>query len=457
MPRPWEYKMILINEVLPAAFLDSVPAIIAGENSKYRINKRYALGQNPTIMDKDEKPAPDNRVPVPFARKAVATLQGYAAKDGYITYSSDDEGGEYAAGLKREVLDPNDEELQTSELFADSLTAGHAYEILRVDEALRIKMYRINPGKGLMVYDNTLARNPIAFCHLDSEEVLKGDKIVEQDVMTVYYAGFFIEMRRDGSAWIPGEPQAHPFGSVPAIKYVCNQDELSLFEQVKALIDEHDKIISSDYANELERFANAYMLLAKEVSQGDFDEIKAKRVFDGLKAMGETGSVSDSVAFLTKPSRGGDVAEAADRFERLIYEMMMVINPADETFGGSSGIALAYKVLPMEWLAASCMAYFTKGLQRRIELIGAALQELRGLQPETITIHQRRNLPIDTASLASVAVTLKGVVSDETILRLFPADIIPDVQAELERLSLQRDPLDVLAFSDIPGEEIDEG
>jgi hypothetical protein len=34
---------------------------------------------------------------------------------------------------------------------------------------------------------------------------------------------------------------------------------------------------------------------------------------------------------------------------------------------------------------------------------------------------------------------LKGILSDETIIRLFPADIVPDVQAELERL--EQDPL----------------
>jgi SPP1 family phage portal protein len=231
---------------------------------------------------------------------------------------------------------------------------------------------------------------------------------------------------------------------VPVIVYTGNPDMLPVFESVKPLIDEHDKIVSSDYANELERFANSYLLMLKRINTiagddglSDADKIKQMRIFDGLGEDGDIRDASSAVAYLTKPSRGSDVAEAADRFERLIYEQSMVINPADKQFATVSGIALAYKILPMEWLTAAMMAYFLKGLQRRFVLIGNAYQTLFGLAPQWVTIHERRNLPIDLQSIAITAGQLKGILSDETILGLFPADIVPSIASEISKLEMQ--------------------
>jgi SPP1 family phage portal protein len=427
--------MILTEtQELPQVYIDKLPAYIHSQNIKYKNNLAYATGKNPRILSQESKALPDNRVPIPFAKKAISTLQGYATKPGNITYSSSD--GKYGDAVKDLVLDPNDEEIKTSELFVDSCTAGYGYELLRINLDLGIRLYRIEPGKGWMVYDNTLEQNPVGFVHIDTEEIVDNGKIVDQYIMTIYYASFFVEYKSlSQSNWIETDRREHPFGMVPAIEYRINPDRVSVFEHVKPLMDELDKIASSDYANELERFANAYLLLAKEITAGDVDDIKQKRIFQRLKEVGESGSVTDSVAFLTKPSRGSDIAEAADRFERWIYEMLMIINPSDEKMGTSSGIALAYRVLPMEWLTASIMAYFTKGLQRRFDLIANAWRELNySPTPEWITIHERRNLPIDLLSIAQVAGALKGILSDETIIRLFPADIVPDVQAELERM-----------------------
>jgi SPP1 family phage portal protein len=419
---------------LPKIYIDKLPQLIGQQALVYRTREQYAKGRNPVILHKPKKQEPDNRVPTPIARKAVKTVQGYATKPGNISYSSD---GDYANEIKELVLDLNDEELLTSELWGDCLTAGFGFEVLRMDASLNIRQYRIKPDSGFMVYDDTLDNLPIAFVHLATTERLEGERLVEAQIMTIYYADQVVEYTRQGqSAFVETDRFAHPFGAVPAVRYRISPELENLFDAVLYLIDEHDKIISSDYADEHERFANAYLLIAKELASADFDDIKAKRIFQRLKEMGETGSVTDSVAFLTKPSRGAETAEAADRFERLIYEQLMVINPADKQFATVSGIALAYKILPMEWLVSSFMAYFQKGLQQRFELIGTAWSALGRGQPEWITIHARRNLPIDMASIAQVAGMLKGILSDETILNLFPADIVPNVQLELDRLSL---------------------
>ena len=424
-------------------YLNEIDAHFTNSRYFFRRYRSYVIGENPAILESPTKEKPDNRVPIPFARKIVSTIKGYMAKPGYITYSSEDEA--YQETVK-EILDMNDEELETAELLADALTFGVSYEVHTIDEELNHKFYPISPMNGYMIYDDTLARNPIAFVHRETI----GFGLKKEEVQTVYYPDIFIEYRRKqkDKKWTIEKEQEHPFGMVPAVEYKTDKEKLPVFKPVLPLIDEIDKIMSSDYADELERFANAYLLLMKRISSAvdengmtDIDKLKKMRVFDDLGSIDGLNSAQGGVAFLTKPSRGSDIAEAADRFERLIYEQSMTINPADDKFSASSGIALRYKLLPMEWLCADIEAYFSRGLQRRLEIIGNYLSSIRSIQMQPVTIHFRRNVPVDLLALAEQAGELQGILSQKTILDTFPADVVPDKIAELERLQGQR-PLD---------------
>jgi hypothetical protein len=92
----------------------------------------------------------------------------------------------------------------------------------------------------------------------------------------------------------------------------------------------------------------------------------------------------------------------------------------------------------MEWLCADIEAYFSRGLQRRIVLIGNAMQALYKIAPEMVTINFRRNIPVDIDSIVETAQKAKGVLSEKTILDFFPGDIVPDKIAEQERLNEER-------------------
>lgn len=398
---------------------------------------RYYAGDNPTIIDADEKAEPDNRVPCGFGGKIVDTLKGYMAKPGYITGKSD---GEYYEQLKKDVLDKNDEELLTAELFTDACACGRSYEIFRINEdAKQIRQYRCIPGTGYAVFDDTLDRNMIAFLHMVS---YLNDQNTMEYVKTVYYADAFIEYTGAVDTWDNGIEKAHPFGIVPVAEYQPNILRLPVFNIVLALIDEHDKIISSGYANEMERFANAYIRILKEIDtvtkdengQTPADKIKSIRMFTGLGSDGDVKSVADAVDFMVKPSRGEDLKESADRFERLIYDLAMVINPNDFEAGTAiAAIAFKMKLLPMEFKAADIEAYFSRGLQQRYKILANAT-EIHRLTPEPITIQWRRNIPIDIEALATEAGLLNGILTKKTILNLFPADIVPDKDKELEDL-----------------------
>lgn len=391
---------------------------------------RYYQGDNPAIIDAEAKVAPDNRIPSPFARKLVNTVKGYMFKPGYITYKTETD---YADTLK-EIFDANDEELLTAELATDVLVTGSGFEILRMgSDGRTIKQYRIDQGTGAAVYSDDLDHEMIAFVHVVTVE---GDTPeTTTKIRTVYYSDHYEVWYGDGESYSadPSEVKDHPFLDVPAVEYYGSMDKLSLFHCVKAFIDEHDKLLSKNYANENERFADAYLRALKKLPADIAAKIQEYRLFDDLGDGNPGESVTGKIDFLTKPDRGSAVAESADRFERLIYDLAMVINPNDFEAGTNmSGIAYRMKLLPMEFLAADIEAYFSKGLQRRIKLI----QGISG-NADPVTIAWRRNIPADMSAILEQAGMAKGVLSDETILELFPADVVPDKQAELDRLSGQ--------------------
>lgn len=432
--------------------LSIIEGKIDSAKTEYEKYARYYEGDNPPIMDAPKKDRPpDNRVPGPFARKLIDTMKGYARKPGLITYSTK---GAYIDTVKA-IFDGNDEELLSAELYTDALMNGHAYELLTVDEeAKNIDMYRIKPTEGYPVYDDTLKHRMIAFVRITVIEQDDKDEEPEKE-RTVYYADQWVKsvwtkISGDEWAWVEIERKAHPFGDVPAIDYTASMDQKPLFWAVLAFINEHDKITSSSYADENERYASAYLRMLRKIDtvrrdrngKTEADLIAERRIFDDLGAGGENTSVAGAVDFLVKPSNGADRSEMADRFERLIYDLSFVININDYKAGTpSAAIAYRLKVMGMEFKAADIDAYFDKGTQRRFTLIGNAKIIHKGT-PEPVSIKHDRNIPKDIDSLIVTLGNAKGIVSDKTLLGWIPAEYLPNgVDAELEELAKNPEPL----------------
>jgi len=430
--------MTLTDGRLKDEDLKYIDSLILANASFYNKMERYTLGNNPGLMDEPAKNDPDNRVPVPIAGKIVTMLAGYGAKPGNIRYSSPDEN--YTASLK-EIFDSNDEELLTNEVYTDALTFGVGYELAKmVDGDTTHKLYRLDPRCCYPVFDDTLDKKLISFIYQVSSVDFAG-KITYKRI--VFYSDVYIEYEKAGQGdWSFIAEYDHPFGSVPVSVYYTSTMRLPAFYKVISLIDQHDKTTSAN-ANERDRFANAYIRSLKHISdivdddgKSDLEKLTELRIFEGLGDFNDIKDVSGAIDFMVKPSRTGEAINEADRYERLIYDQSMVPNLSDVK--EASGNALMIRLQPMELVTASMLAYFQRGLQNRINLIQDAELQLKRLTERIpVTITFTRNQFTDISALAITANDLKGIWSDKTILKLFPADYIPDVQEELENLSEQ--------------------
>jgi hypothetical protein len=91
----------------------------------------------------------------------------------------------------------------------------------------------------------------------------------------------------------------------------------------------------------------------------------------------------------------------------------------------------------METRAGKIEGEMKKALQRRIEIIcGIASLKLGEEVYRDIEIEFKRNIPEDTAAIANLINSLKGSVSDATLLGQLP--FVSDVNAELEALQEQK-------------------
>lgn len=404
---------------------------------KRRINQGlYYAGNHPAIYSDVPKESPDNRVPVPIPRKAVAFVTGYMAKPGNIKYS-----GDFYESKLKSIYDTCEEQVLNAELLASCLKYGVAYTAHWMDGT---KQYfaQIPCEQSLMIYDDNIGifAKPLYFMRFWKDEL--------KQYLDLWDSFNKYRYEYDGFTFKLIDESIHGFKQVPVIEYYVNSDKANLYDHILPLIDILDKGVSEDLANELQRLANSYLLIAgvlddtEQDTNGEtsVDKIKRTKVIDNLN-----NDVQSSVAFLTKNINPAFINTALDRLERLIYELIGIPNPSDNTFAASSGVALAYKLVPLEYLATLIETYFTRGLQQRIRLISEGQYTLNGeKESNEVQISMTRNLPFDLEAISRITMALKGILSDETILNLFPSQIVPDVQEELKKLEMQSDTLDIV-------------
>jgi SPP1 family phage portal protein len=273
---------------------------------------------------------------------------------------------------------------------------------------------------------------------------------------TIYDAINRQEWNQEGDQWAMIEEVPHGYGQVPVNIGYIDRDGRNLFDHVLPILDSIDKLASADVMNEADRYSSALLAMAERLDAEATDEsgrtmidrLKELRLIDGLG----DGDVKSKIAFITKDLPVDFIKFAIEFLERMARESLQIPNMMDPKFGESSGIAKAFQLLPLEYLCSRIEGHFARFLYNRIYLIAGISSTLGDdtTGARDVQISFKRNLPYDLVEISDVVSKLKGIVSDETILKLFPSQIIPDVEAELEKIGsgsvpeLEESPVDGL-------------
>jgi SPP1 family phage portal protein len=234
---------------------------------------------------------------------------------------------------------------------------------------------------------------------------------------------------QNGNLTYKGE-EPHYFNQCPANIFTL-PDEKSVFDCIMSLQDAANELLSAEI-DDYSAFCDAYLsLTGVDADADDIAAMKKNRVM--LLPEGAT------AAYITKAANDVQIENILKRIQDSIYRIAQCPDFSSESFigGVSSGIAIRYRLTGMETRAAKIAAEMKKALQRRIEIIcGIASLSFGEEVFRDIQISFKRNIPEDSTAYITLVNSLKGTVSDATLLAQLP--FISDVNAELEAVQAQK-------------------
>ena len=428
------------------------PLLLGKMINKFRLNvepklnkyKNYYDGIQ-TILNKaySDPTKPCNKTVINYCKNIVDSYCGYLATPSHISYRSNEDIEEVM-----DILRYNDYQAEDANFLLDALIYGVACELMYIDNGGKTRFRLINPTQCFGVYDDSLTGDLTHFVRMY--------KASEWDDSNTYYVDVYSDydikhytMAGENGALIYKSEEPHYFGQCPANIFYL-PDEKSIFDCIMSLQDSVNELVSAEI-DDYSAFCDAYLTLeGVDAETDDIMSMKENRVLllpEGAKA-----------AWLTKNANDAQVENILKRAHESIYRVAQCPDFSSESFVGgvSSGIAIQYRLTGMETRAGKIEGEMKKALQRRIEIIcGIASLKLGEEVFRDIEISFKRNIPEDIAAIAAMINSLKGSVSDATLIGQLP--FVSDVNAELEALEAQKQKnLALYSFGNTEDEEEEE-
>ena len=367
---------------------------------------------------------PCNKTVINYMKNICDIYCGYLATPGYITYTSNDDIDEIM-----NILRYNDYQTQDGDFLLDALVYGVAAELMYIDENAQTRFRSVNPLNCFGICDDSLTGDLLYFVRFYRENEWDDSNTYLVDVYGAATIKHYKMAGFNGAlTYISEEP--HYFSQVPANIFTL-PDEKSIFDCVMALQDTVNQIVSAE-TDDLQSFVDAYLTL----TGADLDEEDAKQMRQNRILQLPEGA---QAAWLTKNANDTQIENILKRLHEAIYRIAACPDFSAESFVGgvSSGIAIRYRLTGCETRAGKIEGSMKKALQRRIELIcGVAALKYGEEVFRDIKIDFKRNIPDDITATINLINSLKGSVSDKTLLGLLP--FIDDAEAELEAVEAQK-------------------
>ena len=412
-----ELSVELLNKMINKFNLDVEPKL-----KKY---KNYYDGIQ-AILNKTYSDAskPCNRTIINYCKNIADSYCGYLASPGYISYRSEQDIEDIM-----NILKYNDYQAEDSDFLLNALVYGKAAELMYIDLEGKVRFRQINPTQCFAIFDDSLTGDLLYFVRIYEASDWDDTNIYNVDVYSDYDVKHYTMNGENGNlVFVSEEP--HYFSQCPANVFAL-PDEKSIFDCILSLQDAANEVLSSEI-DDYTAFCDAYLALTgMDADSEDIVSMKENRVLilpEGASA-----------TWLTKNASDAQVENILKRIHDSIYCIAACPDFSSETFVGgvSSGIAIRYRLTGMETRAAKICAEMKKALQRRIEIISGIASLKLGEEVFTdIDIEFKRNIPEDLSSTINLINTLKGTVSDATLLSQLP--FISDVNGELEAVQAQK-------------------
>lgn len=404
-------------------------------------SKGYYEGTGQEIMSRvaEDPSRPNNKIVTNYCASIVDNFQGYLTGKP-ITYAG--KGTEDISTLL-EILRANDVDNSDSVFMRNGLIAGKAYQLCYVNKNNEKKFKNLDSECVVPVYSNDLDEELLYCIYFYPITTWKEDVFETRFSINVYDTTNIYHYESDSAfcnVVVADEPEEHHFTRVPFVVFDLNDSNTPIFQKVITLQDAYNTLLS-DGVNDFEAFVDAYMVL-KNVSATaeELAEMKESRtiLIDG----------EDEVSYLTKNSADTQIQQLMDDIRTNIHTISNSPDFSSEEFnsGVSSGVALQFKLVGFSNVASNIESQFRKALNDRIDLINQIVY-LTDTRSYEVSITFTYNLPSSISDTVEMVNSLRGLVSDETLLAQLP--FIGDVEKEKERITAQNSAVfDVYSFSE---------
>ena len=331
-----------------------------------------------------------------------------------------------------EYLSTEEEQQENFEHSENCSIFGKSYELWYKNVDNTIGNVVVDPRDCFILRDNTVKKEITVAVRWDKTKN-KEDKwiytleVYDSTNVTTYE--FLSDSDKKEVPNIKGVTKLHGFNQVPIIEFLNNKRAFGDFKKVVSLIDGYDETASTSI-DDMTDFTDALLVLT---NVGGTDKETLKKIKeDKLMLIDDDGDAK----WLIKQVNDSYAQNNKNRLNQDIHKFSMIPDMQDKEFSGnSSGVALGYKLLALEQLAAQKEMHFKKAINQRLQL----MIDFYNLKIKSTDIQKvfTRNVPKNLVEAADTAQKLQGLVSHETILSILP--FIEDAKGELEKIKAEED------------------
>lgn len=323
------------------------------------------------------------------------------------------------------------EEEQERNYHISELTSifGKAYELAYINELKELKFKAFDPRDMVVIKDNTIEENIIGAFRFSSNKLDKDKYRIELEVYDATTITRY-EWEEQGSRAkeIPQvtatDSRPHGFTTVPVIEYLNNTWAKGDFEPVISLIDGYNEATSTAI-DDIKDFTSA-LLKIRNMSGTTEQDIE-----DMLKMGAFLVDDNGDADWMIKNINDAYSENIKNRTKQDIHKFSLVPDLTDEQFSGNtSGIAIKFKTLGLEQIAARKEMNFKRALNQRLSIIAEFLK--LDIKPTEIKKIFTRNLPVNQVEEADTAQKLTGILSKSTILSRISG--VEDVAEEIKKI-----------------------
>ena len=458
------------------------PELLARIINKHRYNAEYsrkmldryqALEDAVTIFERkprfeDEAEAINHRINNDFFSEIVDFKVGYFAGNPIAySYSSTEEAKEDTADAGDTGAEAEEAQEAASKVLTDFVTRNNMFDVdmectkLASCAGYSGRMFYIDPdgderamavppdeciilSKTRNITEPTYGVRYYTTTDIEDKEIVKAEFHAPDFIY--YYEGSIGEFELK-------EQQPNLFGYCTLQGIPNNSELMGDAEKVLELIDAYDRAIS-DTNNEIDSFANAYMVY-ENVNISD-DEITKAQKSGAIKFY--SGATGGKVYFLTKDVNDSFIEHHLDRLEENIYRFSKTPNLNDESFGTASGISLKFKLTALE---AKCGMFEAKMISAgayMFKLLSKAWEKKQiKVDPLQCVMEFKRNFPLDLLSEAQAVQALIAAGLPKRVAFQIALSCIDDIDYVMQLIEEEKEAIPGLGDLLMDNDDDDQG